>query len=115
MGIALAFCASACWGVADFYGGLKSRSLPVLTVLLAIEASGLAVIAAVAAVTAGDAPSTGALAAAALAGCAGIFGLGAFYRALAIGTMSIVAPISATGLALPVVVGLARGDQPSAI
>ena len=44
------------------------------------------------------------------AGFAGITGLGLFYRALAIGTMSIVAPISATGAAIPVIVGLATGD-----
>jgi len=35
--------------------------------------------------------------------------LGAFYTALSIGTMSIVAPISATGVALPVIVGLIGG------
>ena len=46
------------------------------------------------------------------AGLFGIAGLTAFYRALAIGTMSIVAPIAATGVSLPVLVGLATGDQP---
>ncbi len=113
--IALAFCASTCWGVADFFGGLKSRSLPVLTVLLTIEAAGLVVIAVAVAAAGGPVPSVGAVAAAMGAGCAGIFGLAAFYRALAIGTMSIVAPISAVGLALPVIVGLTSGDQPSAV
>jgi uncharacterized membrane protein len=53
--------------------------------------------------------------AAAGAGAAGTVALGAFYRALALGTMSIVAPISATGAAIPVVVGLASGDRPSAL
>ena len=41
-------------------------------------------------------PSRVAVGWAALAGSAGIVALGAFYRALAIGTMSVVAPISAT-------------------
>jgi drug/metabolite transporter (DMT)-like permease len=36
----------------------------------------------------------------------------AFYRALSIGTMSIVAPVASTGVGLPVLVGLATGDQP---
>ena len=45
----------------------------------------------------------------------GMLGLVAFYRALAIGTMSIVAPISATGVAIPVLVGLASGERPSAL
>jgi uncharacterized membrane protein len=48
-------------------------------------------------------------------GTAGIIALAAFYRALAIGTMSIVAPISATGVALPVIVGIATGDHPSPV
>lgn len=60
-------------------------------------------------------PSTGAAAYGAAAGLAGILGLGAFYRALAIGTMSIVAPISATGVAIPVIVGLAQGEDPSTV
>jgi drug/metabolite transporter (DMT)-like permease len=41
--------------------------------------------------------------------------LGAFYRALAIGTMSVVAPISATGAAVPVLVGLAEGERPGVL
>ena len=41
--------------------------------------------------------------------------LGAFYRALAIGTMSVVAPISATAAAVPVLVGLVEGERPSTL
>jgi drug/metabolite transporter (DMT)-like permease len=41
-------------------------------------------------------------------------GLTALYRGLAIGPMSLVAPISAGGVIVPVIVGLATGDQPSA-
>ena len=48
-------------------------------------------------------------------GLFGIAALMAFYRALAIGTMSIVAPVASTGVALPVLVGLATGDQPGAM
>ena len=52
---------------------------------------------------------------AALAGSAGIIALSAFYRALAIGTMSVVAPISATAAAVPVLVGLIEGERPSGL
>src|SRR2546430_5320126 len=52
---------------------------------------------------------------AAAGGLAGIAGLAAFYRALAIGTMSIVAPIAATGVSLPVIVGIADGERPAAL
>ena len=50
-----------------------------------------------------------------VAGIGGVIALGCFYRALAIGTMSIVAPISATGVTLPVVVGIATGDRLSTV
>jgi drug/metabolite transporter (DMT)-like permease len=42
-------------------------------------------------------------------------GLGALYGGLARGVMSIVSPISATGAAIPIVYGLARGERPSAL
>jgi drug/metabolite transporter (DMT)-like permease len=44
-----------------------------------------------------------------------VLGLGCFYAALAIGTMSVVAPISSAGVALPVVVGIVTGNRPSAV
>ena len=49
------------------------------------------------------------------AGVMGVVGLAAFYRALAVGTMGIVGPISATGAIVPVVYGLARGERPSVL
>jgi drug/metabolite transporter (DMT)-like permease len=52
---------------------------------------------------------------AALAGIAGAIGLAAFYRGLAIGTMGIVAPISAVTPLVPLVVGLGRGERPGAV
>jgi drug/metabolite transporter (DMT)-like permease len=45
----------------------------------------------------------------------GVVGLAAFYRALAVGAMGIVGPISATGAIVPVVYGLARGERPAAL
>jgi drug/metabolite transporter (DMT)-like permease len=60
-------------------------------------------------------PSAEAVLLSALAGAAGAIALGAFYRGLAVGTMSIVAPISASGVTLPVAVGIATGDRPSAL
>ena len=110
-GIAFALIASVCWGTADFLGGLYSRRLPVVLVLFAVQAGGLVVIAVVLAAAASPAPDARAAVAALAAGAAGVAALAAFYRALAIGTMSIVAPVSATGVALPVVVGVATGES----
>ncbi|MDX6641127.1 MAG: hypothetical protein QOF12_2138 [Solirubrobacteraceae bacterium] len=110
MAIAFSLCAAASWGLADFMAGLKSRRLGVLTVLLWVESVGLTAVLIVIAATGEGLPPTKALVAAIIAGVAGFSALGAFYRALSIGTMSIVAPISATGVILPVIVGLATGD-----
>jgi drug/metabolite transporter (DMT)-like permease len=49
------------------------------------------------------------------AGAASLGGLGAFYAAMAMGTVSVVAPIAALGVVVPVVVGLAEGESPGAI
>jgi drug/metabolite transporter (DMT)-like permease len=45
---------------------------------------------------------------------AGAIGIVAFYQALAIGTMGVVAPIAALGVVVPVIAGLIQGDRPSA-
>jgi drug/metabolite transporter (DMT)-like permease len=109
-----ALAASSCWGVADFFGGLQSRRLSVVTVTLGVEGAGLAIVAVLVAVTATPPPDAGQAVWAMAAGVSGVVGLGAFYRALAVGTMSIVAPVSSMGVALPVLVGLAGGDRLSA-
>jgi drug/metabolite transporter (DMT)-like permease len=115
VGIAFALAASACWGSADFVGGLKAKRYSALAVLFTIEVSGLLLALVVMAIAQDPFPSTRAALSAVGAGTAGIIALGAFYRALAIGTMSIVAPISATGVALPVIVGIATGDRPGPV
>jgi drug/metabolite transporter (DMT)-like permease len=116
MAIVLALTAAACWGCSDFLAGMASRRLAVPWVLLLVEAGGLLVIGLVVLITRPaffDDASDVLLAIA--AGLSGVLALGCFYRALAIGTMSVVAPISATGVALPVVVGIATGNRLSAV
>ena len=115
LAIALGLGSSLFWGLADFGGGLQSRRFPVIAVLLVSQAVGLAGIAAIVALSGEPAPALGDLWPAAAGGAGGLLALSAFYRALAIGTMSIVAPISATGSAVPVIVGLASGEHPGAV
>lgn len=110
LAVALALAASAIWGAADFNAGWFSRRLPAVTVLLIVESAGLVVICLVVLVDGTPLPSGEAALVAAAAGIASILALGAFYRALAVGTMSLVAPVSALGVAVPVGVGLATGD-----
>lgn len=111
--IAFALGSSMLWGLADYLGGIKSRTYPVPVVLAAMYLSSLTVMALFVAARGEGPPDTAAVAASLGAGLVGIAGLSAFYRALAIGTMSIVAPIAATGVCIPVLVGLAVGDEPS--
>jgi uncharacterized membrane protein len=113
--VALALAASSCWGVADFLGGLQAKRVPVALVLCLVEGTGLVLVLVVILATGEPLPGTRAAVLAVVAGIAGVIALGCFYRALAIGTMSIVAPISATGVSLPVVVGIATGDSVSTV
>jgi drug/metabolite transporter (DMT)-like permease len=114
LGLALALSSSLCWGVADFIGGLQSRRLPALRVVLLTQTVGLCAVVVALAVRGAGPPGFVRLLPAVGGGVAGVAGLSAFYRALAIGTMSIVAPIAATGVAVPVIVGIAGGDRPAA-
>jgi drug/metabolite transporter (DMT)-like permease len=111
MTAAAALLASVAWGVADFLGGLKSRTVHVLVVLLLAQVSGVLAIGVVVAL-AGNAPPASVLWAA-LAGLFGTLGLASFYRGMAVGAISVVAPIAAVGAIVPVVFGIATGDDVS--
>jgi drug/metabolite transporter (DMT)-like permease len=113
--LVLALCSSLCWGTSDFLGGVQSRRQPLLAVMLMSQAAGLAGMLVLAAALGKAPPGLVKLLPAVGAGAGGIVALTAFYRALSIGTMSIVAPISATGAAVPVVVGIAGGERPAAL
>jgi drug/metabolite transporter (DMT)-like permease len=111
--LALALGSSVLWGLADYLGGVKSRSYPVPVVLACMYLTSLVCLLVFVAVAGEGLPPRDAVAAGLGAGAFGIAALMCFYRALAIGTMSIVAPVASTGVALPVLVGLATGDQPN--
>jgi drug/metabolite transporter (DMT)-like permease len=49
------------------------------------------------------------------AAVSGTLGIYAYYRGMAVGAMSVVAPIAGVSAIIPVVVGLATGDHPSAL
>jgi drug/metabolite transporter (DMT)-like permease len=110
MTAAAALLASVTWGVADFLGGLKSRSVHVLVVLLLAQVSGVLAISIVVAI-AGNPPPGPSVLWASLAGLFGAVGLASFYRGMAVGSISVVAPIAAVGAIVPVVFGIATGDE----
>jgi drug/metabolite transporter (DMT)-like permease len=116
LAVALGLGSSLCWGLADFFGGLQSRRRSLVAVLFVSQVIAIALLGLFALLFArGEAPSAAAVGWAALAGTVGCFALAAFYRGLAIGTMSVVAPISATGAAVPVLVGVADGERPGIV
>ena len=113
--VVLALASSVAWGVSDFLGGLYSRRVPLTAVLLITQVVGLALSLPLAMLHAPpllDAQSVGF----AVAGsAAGLVGIAALYRGMTVGSVSIVAPISATGAAVPVLFGLLRGERVSPI
>jgi drug/metabolite transporter (DMT)-like permease len=111
----LALLASLVWGCSDFVGGLVSRRVRPLVVVGIAHVIGLLALLVIAAAMGELGANLGYLPWAVAAGASGLVGLVAFYRALSTGTMGIVAPIAGTGAVVPVTVGLATGDSPSAL
>ena len=113
-GIPLGLSSGLCWGAADFFGGIQSRRLPALTVAFWSQlagALGLAIALAIEGVRPNATGVAWGLAAGVGSGCALVL----FYRSLAEGTMSIVAPISACGAVVPVTAALLTGNQPGTL
>lgn len=115
LGLAISLASAFSWGVSDFLGGLQSRRLPVLGVLAVSQPAGLLLIALLIPVMGADPIPADKLAIAFLAGVASLGGLAAFYAAMAMGTVSVVAPIAALGVVVPVAVGLIGGESPAAV
>jgi len=78
------------------------------------QAAGFCVLAAVAAFTAGAIEGRS-IALGLAAGVCGGAGVAAFYKALSLGTMSVVSPVVACGAVVPFGVSLATGERPSAL
>jgi drug/metabolite transporter (DMT)-like permease len=115
IGILFALSASVAWGFADFGAGVGARRMPLPYVLAATQLAGLAFVGTLLLVFRPHAPSGTELAWGLFGGVLGAFGLAGFYRGLAVGAMGVVGPISATGVVVPVVYGLARGERPSTV
>jgi len=102
----LALCASLSWGFADYFGGVKARVLPSLTVLAASQPFGLAALG-IAVAARGTGIPGDEVAWAGLAALFGTVGLFAFYRGMAVGAITVVAPIAAVAAGIPVIWGVA--------
>jgi drug/metabolite transporter (DMT)-like permease len=114
LGVPLGLGSGLCWGAADFFGGIQSRRLPALTVAFWSQVAG-ALALAVALAVEGAPPATTGFAWGVAAGVGSGCALVLFYRGLAEGTMSVVAPVSACGAVVPVAAAVLAGDQPGAL
>ena len=108
----LALGASLAWGISDFVGPLFSRTLGILRVLFWGQLGGVLALAIAVAIH-GDAPAGWQVLFAIFAAIGGMLGLVAYYRGMEIGVMSVVAPIAGVSAVIPVVFGIATGDNPS--
>ena len=110
----LALGSSLAWGTADFFAGVASRRRPAIAVVGWTQTAALALLTVLVLAGWGRGSASGWVWWSAGAGLAGMVGLLAFYTALSTGTMGVVAPIAALGVIVPVILGVATGDQPSA-
>ena len=109
----LALGASLAWGVADFVGPLLARVEGTLRVLFWAQIGGVLAIA-LAVLIRGEGPAGPEVLFAILASLGGMLGLFAYYRGIEVGAMSVVAPIAGVSAIIPVIFGIATGDDPSA-
>ena len=110
----LALASSACWGTADFFAGLKSRTTPAAAVVGWSQGLALVVLTAVVAARGAELSFDGWPAWSVAAGAAGTLGLVCFYAALGTGTMGVVAPVASLGVVVPVLLVLLGGELPEA-
>jgi drug/metabolite transporter (DMT)-like permease len=110
----LALGASLAWGVADFVGPWQARALGALRVMLWAQVGGVTALGVLVAAR-GHGPHDWAVLWAVPAALSGTLGLYAYYRGMATGTMSVVAPIAGASAIVPVIFGIATGDKPRTV
>lgn len=115
LGVALALAASCSWGISDFLGGLQSRRFSALSVLLVSQPIGAALAFAVALAFGDRGLPVEDVALAVGGGIAVLVALGSFYRAMALGSISVVAMIAALGVLVPAIGGIVQGEHPEAL
>ena len=114
LSIFLGLLAALGWGAGDFTGGIASRKTGAYRTVFYGELIGVFVLFLVIAIISEPIPDLRSWLFAMLAGALGTLGLILLYHAMAIGVMSIAAPVSALlAAALPVVVGISREGLPA--
>ncbi|MEV4940918.1 DMT family transporter [Streptomyces zaomyceticus] len=110
-----ALATSLLWGLADFGGGLLTRRIPALTVVVVSQLLAVLVLGSVVLATGAWTEAGPQLWYAVGAGVVGPAAMLAFYKALALGPMGVVSPLGSLGVVVPVSVGLLVGDRPGLV
>jgi len=114
--VTLALASAACYGAADFLGGIASKRAPTVVIACVAQLAGLVLLALALPLLPSGSPLRSDYLWGAASGVAGGAGVALLYRALAVGTMSIVAPTTAVcAAAVSVLVALALGERPGAL
>ncbi|MGW6510357.1 EamA family transporter [Streptomyces niveus] len=100
------------WGLADFGGGVLTRRIPALTVVVVSQSVAVVVLGAIVVATRAWTEAGPLLWYAVAAGVVGPVAMLAFYKALALGPMGVVSPLASIGVVVPVGVGLVLGERP---
>jgi len=113
MAYLLATLAAVFYGAADFTGGMVTKRVATVPVVLLSQATGLVMVALILPFLGTAAPRAADLWWGAAGGLAGGVGVALLYYGLAIGTMSVVAPTTAVlAVAIPVLTSIALGERP---
>ncbi|MFN2593919.1 MAG: EamA family transporter [Actinomycetota bacterium] len=116
MAVFLGLAAALSYGAADFVGGFSSKKVNVFVVVLISQLAGTVLLLALFPAINDSAATARALLWGGAAGFGGGVGVVLLYRGLAIGRMSVVAPVTAVeAAAVPVLVGLASGERPGVL
>jgi uncharacterized membrane protein len=111
----LALGAAAFYGAADFLGGIATRRATTVATVLTTQGAGLLMLLACSPLMLDLVMSRRDLLFGVLAGLTGSVGVALLYKALAIGPMSVVAPVTAVcAVIVPLVVGLLQGEAMTA-
>jgi drug/metabolite transporter (DMT)-like permease len=111
----LALLSAAMYGAADFVGGLTSRRVAAIVVVLVSQFSGLVLLSLALPFLPAATPVQADWLWGVAAGLTGSAGIAFLYRALAVGTMAVVAPITAVcAVTIPVFIAVALGERPGA-
>ncbi|MGH8827106.1 MAG: EamA family transporter, partial [Jiangellaceae bacterium] len=115
MTVTFALVASLLWGLADFGGGLLTRRMPALTVVVVSQSVAALVLGVVVVATSAWTAAGSQLWFAVAAGVVGPVAMLCFYKALALGPMGVVSPLVTLAVAVPVGVGLLVGERPDLV